>query len=88
MLLLPVLILDPCCGLVDLREECALVDAKIFERLSNMDLLTLRNNERCFVNRVWKIHFLRWIYAVEDEGTGLCQNSPVAHFGLNIIRLK
>ena len=32
-----------------------------------------------------KYIFLRWIYAVEDEGTGLCQNSPVAHLGVNII---
>ena len=45
----------------------------------------LRNNESRFFNQVWKKHRLGRINAVEDEGAGLRQNSPVAHLGMNII---
>ena len=38
--------------------------------------------------RVGKYIFFGGSDAVEDEGTGLCQNSPVAHLGMNIIRHK
>ena len=88
MLLLPVLILDPGCGLVDLREECAFINANIFECFSDSALLILRNNEWCFANRIWDIKLLGCIDAVENEGTGLRENSPVAHLGMNVVWLK
>ena len=42
----------------------------------------------CLFNLVREKYFLVWVYAIEDEGTGLCQDSPIAHFGMNIIWLK
>ena len=45
VLLRHVMILDPGCGLVNLRVECAFVDAKICECLSNRSLRFLRNKE-------------------------------------------
>ena len=83
-----VIILDPVCSLVDLREKCAFVDANIAERLSNTALLALRNGELRFFNLVWKKPILGRIETVNDEGARLRQNSPVAHLGMNIIRHK